>query len=71
MWEDIREKQRVMNARYVSSQRHTIQVDVIPFMDEIADLIGCKPNLSESLYLWSLSLHCDEFYYVYTTTINV
>lgn len=31
--------------RYVESTRHTVQVDWIPFMDELADLIGAKPNL--------------------------
>lgn len=25
--------------------RHTIQVDFIPYMDTLAELIGCKPNV--------------------------
>nr|DBA18131.1 TPA: hypothetical protein GDO54_016415 [Pyxicephalus adspersus] len=32
---------------YVKSERHTIQVDYVPYMDEIADEIGCKPNIKQ------------------------
>lgn len=31
--------------RYVESQRHTIQVDYIDTMEELADLVGVRPNL--------------------------
>uniref|UniRef100_A0A672TWW4 Flavin-containing monooxygenase 5 n=1 Tax=Strigops habroptila TaxID=2489341 RepID=A0A672TWW4_STRHB len=31
--------------KYVKSQRHTIQVDYIPYMDELACQVGVKPNL--------------------------
>lgn len=31
--------------RYVSSQRHTIQVDYISYMDEIAKLVGVMPRI--------------------------
>ena len=48
MLEDIELKRQAMSARYVKSQRHTIQVDWIPFMDELAELNGCKPDLSKS-----------------------
>lgn len=30
--------------RYVTSQRHTIQVDYIDYMDEIANLVGVRPG---------------------------
>ncbi|XP_033727986.1 dimethylaniline monooxygenase [N-oxide-forming] 5-like [Pecten maximus] len=45
MWGDIRAKEERMRQTYVKSKRHTIQVDWIPFMDELATLNGCKPNL--------------------------
>ncbi|ELU17934.1 hypothetical protein CAPTEDRAFT_222532 [Capitella teleta] len=45
MWRDIKGKQSAMKRRYVASQRHTVQVDFTPFMDELADLIGCRPSL--------------------------
>nr|KAG5714538.1 hypothetical protein BaRGS_006984 [Batillaria attramentaria] len=45
MWEDIRAKENAMAQRYWKSQRHTIQVDWIPFMDELAELNGCKPDI--------------------------
>ncbi|XP_072919676.1 flavin-containing monooxygenase 5-like [Hemitrygon akajei] len=49
MMADILEKKENMAKRYVSSQRHTIQVDFIPYMDEIAELIGVKPNIRHLL----------------------
>ncbi|NWI92028.1 FMO5 monooxygenase, partial [Pitta sordida] len=42
---DIRQKKEAMAERYVKSQRHTIQVDYIPYMDELACQLGVKPNL--------------------------
>ncbi|NXN19930.1 FMO5 monooxygenase, partial [Indicator maculatus] len=42
---DIQQKKEVMAKRYVKSQRHTIQVDYIPYMDELACQVGVKPNL--------------------------
>jgi len=45
MLTDIRKKKEAIRNRYVKSTRHTIQVDFQPFMDEIAELCGCKPDL--------------------------
>ncbi|XP_068808056.1 flavin-containing monooxygenase 5-like [Struthio camelus] len=42
---DINHKKEEMAKRYVRSQRHTIQVDYIPYMDELACQLGVKPNL--------------------------
>lgn len=36
-------------SRYVTSQRHTIQVDYIRYMDEIAELVGVQPNIPRML----------------------
>uniref|UniRef100_A0A914RYI2 Flavin-containing monooxygenase n=1 Tax=Parascaris equorum TaxID=6256 RepID=A0A914RYI2_PAREQ len=30
---------------YYKSTRHTLQVDYMKYMDELAELIGCKPNV--------------------------
>lgn len=49
MWKDIAQKKLEMSMRYVATQRHTIQVDYVTFMDELAQLAGCRPNLGESL----------------------
>ncbi len=35
--------------RYVDSQRHTIQVDYVVYMDEIAKLVGVCPNIPKLL----------------------
>ncbi len=44
MNKDIALKKKLMK-RYYESERHTIQVDWIPFMDELATVVGVKPNL--------------------------
>ncbi|XP_028259363.1 dimethylaniline monooxygenase [N-oxide-forming] 5-like [Parambassis ranga] len=49
MLKDIQCKQDAMAKRYVSSQRHTIQVDYVSYMDEIAELVGVRPNISRML----------------------
>ncbi|XP_056132107.1 flavin-containing monooxygenase 5-like [Lampris incognitus] len=45
MLKDIQYKKDAMAKRYVTSQRHTIQVDYISYMDEIARLVGVRPNI--------------------------
>lgn len=45
MWKDIAQKKLEMSMRYVETQRHTVQVDYVTFMDELAELAGCRPNL--------------------------
>ncbi|GFN88429.1 dimethylaniline monooxygenase [n-oxide-forming] [Plakobranchus ocellatus] len=44
MWNDIRRREAEMAQRYVASRRHTIQVDYMVFMDELAQLVGCYPD---------------------------
>ena len=66
MWEDITAKDDAMKARYVESLRHTIQVDWIPYFDEIAELVGCKPNFSK---FHSLSSYLPHF--IQHTILNV
>ncbi|CAI9718397.1 flavin-containing monooxygenase 5-like isoform X1 [Octopus vulgaris] len=59
MWKDIREKEIEVRKRYVKSERHTIQVDIIDYMDELAEMNGCKPNFKKMLfYDPSLALYC-------------
>ncbi|KAF8791267.1 flavin-containing monooxygenase 5-like isoform X1 [Argiope bruennichi] len=45
MQHDIKLKEKQMKERYVSSPRHTVQVDYISYSDELAELVGCKPDL--------------------------
>ena len=49
MWRDVRRKQDELRRQYVRSQRHTIMVDFVPFMDELAELVGCKPSIGQCL----------------------
>lgn len=48
MESDIDNKANNVKKRFYESQRHTIQVDFIPYMDELANLVGCKPNLGKN-----------------------
>lgn len=69
MWADIREKREDMARKYVKSQRHTIQVQYVPFLSEIAELIGCNPNLSTlfvyTIYSLMLSQHSADIKNLY------
>ncbi|XP_073906685.1 flavin-containing monooxygenase 5 isoform X1 [Castor canadensis] len=45
MMTEIIKTQEEMAKRYVESQRHTIQGDYVATMEEIAELVGVRPNL--------------------------
>ena len=47
MQNDIDEKRINMKKRYFESPKHTLQVDFVPYMDEIAELVGCKPDIKK------------------------
>nr|XP_056699984.1 flavin-containing monooxygenase 5-like [Euleptes europaea] len=61
MVSDITAKKEAMEKRYVKSPRHTIQVDYIDYMDELASLIGVKPNI-RSLLLTNPKLAWEVFF---------
>ena len=42
---EVQERRAVMKARYTASQRHTIQVDGVVYMDEMATEVGCMPSI--------------------------
>ncbi|KAE9547610.1 hypothetical protein FO519_009180 [Halicephalobus sp. NKZ332] len=44
MLKEITHRRKATLQRYVDSPRHTIQVDFVVFMDQLASLIGCKPD---------------------------
>ncbi|XP_077487813.1 flavin-containing monooxygenase 5-like isoform X2 [Amblyomma americanum] len=46
MWRQVNEYQEGVRRRYYQEPRHTLQVDWIDYMDELADQIGVKPNLA-------------------------
>lgn len=49
MYDDIAAKEAAMASRYVESRRHTIQVDYIDYMDELAEIFGAKPSAMDYL----------------------
>ncbi|XP_039547906.1 si:dkey-239i20.2 isoform X1 [Pimephales promelas] len=49
MMKDIKAKENEMTKRYVAAQRHTIQVDYIPYMDELAKQVGVRPSILKLL----------------------
>ncbi|XP_074653875.1 flavin-containing monooxygenase 5-like [Tubulanus polymorphus] len=50
MWNDVNQYHESMSKKYVKSPRHTIQVDWIPFLDGLAEQIGCKPDIRGMLF---------------------
>ncbi|XP_067118637.1 flavin-containing monooxygenase 5-like [Centruroides vittatus] len=61
MKEDVEKRKRELETRYYDSKRHTIQIDYIGFADEIAALIGAKPNFWKMFFtdpklFWALML---------------
>lgn len=50
MLKDIKEKEDQLSRRYVDSPRHTVQVDYISYLDELAEEIGCKPKLHKLFF---------------------
>ncbi|NXX17214.1 FMO5 monooxygenase, partial [Podargus strigoides] len=61
MLADITQTKERMAERYVKSQRHTIQVDYIPYMDELACQVGVQPNLL-TLFLTDPKLALEVFF---------
>uniref|UniRef100_A0A1A7YM31 Flavin-containing monooxygenase n=1 Tax=Iconisemion striatum TaxID=60296 RepID=A0A1A7YM31_9TELE len=49
MLRDVKCKQEAMAKRYVTSPRHTIQVDYVDYMDQIAELVGVRPRITRML----------------------
>ncbi|XP_015779552.1 PREDICTED: dimethylaniline monooxygenase [N-oxide-forming] 5-like [Acropora digitifera] len=45
MMDSIQKKREEMAQRFYASKRHTIQVDYVPYADELATEVGCKPDL--------------------------
>lgn len=56
MLKDIEKKHKYLQSRYYGGPRNTLQVDWINYMDELAELVGCKPKLTkyffEDIRLW-------------------
>ncbi|KAJ8303778.1 hypothetical protein KUTeg_018701 [Tegillarca granosa] len=46
MWAEIHHRRLRQN---VESQRHTIQVDYVTYIIELAEMVGCNPNLRQKL----------------------
>lgn len=51
MRKEVKARREEISKRYVGTQRHTIQVDYIAYMDEITAEFGAKPNI------WRMALN--------------
>lgn len=45
MWNDVHKQLDALHQQFVESQRHTIQVDFIKYMDELSTLNGNYPHI--------------------------
>ncbi|XP_019502413.1 PREDICTED: dimethylaniline monooxygenase [N-oxide-forming] 5-like [Hipposideros armiger] len=61
MMADIAQRKRALEKRYVKTPRHTLQVGHMEYMDEIATLLGVKPNLL-ALFLSDPQLAMEVFF---------
>jgi dimethylaniline monooxygenase (N-oxide forming) len=72
MLKDIEKKHKYIESRYYGGPRNTLQVDWINYMDELAELIGCKPKVSKYLFkdpkLWWQLVFGPCFPYQYRLT---
>ncbi|KAH7715116.1 CRE-FMO-1 protein [Aphelenchoides avenae] len=50
MLKDIEAKRLEIQNRYVASPRHTVQVDYIEYMDELAEMVGCAVYPSHYIF---------------------
>ncbi|XP_067118653.1 flavin-containing monooxygenase 5-like [Centruroides vittatus] len=50
MRKDIEKQLRAIKKRYYDAKRHTIQVDYINYLDELASLIGAKPDFAKMFF---------------------
>ncbi len=48
MWKDIEAKRTMRTRRFLPSQRYSLEIDYLTYMDEIAELLDCKPDLCKS-----------------------
>lgn len=58
---DIERRKKRVSERYYDSPRHTMQVDPIPFMDELAGDFGASPNFLKYFFT-DISLLCHLFF---------
>ncbi|KAK7150605.1 hypothetical protein R3I93_011750 [Phoxinus phoxinus] len=49
MMKDIKAKEEARAQRYVAAQRHTIEVDYLPYMDDLAKQVGVCPSILKLL----------------------
>ena len=56
MWKDIEQKQKDQHG-FVHRKSCKIFTHWISYMDDIADLIGCKPNIGEMMETILFSMH--------------
>jgi dimethylaniline monooxygenase (N-oxide forming) len=61
MWNEIYDYREETSKKYCYSLRHTIEIDFIPFMDQIAAEIGCKPDIGRTKLFYFEFLYLTNF----------
>ncbi|KAI1700047.1 flavin-binding monooxygenase-like domain-containing protein [Ditylenchus destructor] len=61
MIEEIDCMKKGLSKRYVDSPRHTIQVDLVPYMDELGSMIGCVPRPLDYIFTDPKLAYCLFF----------
>lgn len=72
MMQDIDKKWQEIQKRYFHSPRHTMQIDWIPFLDELAEQFGARPNMVKLAFtdptLWYHLMFGPSYPYQYRLT---
>lgn len=50
MMKDVMAKHKYLESRYYGGPRNTLQVDWVNYMDELAELVGCKPRVYKYMF---------------------
>jgi dimethylaniline monooxygenase (N-oxide forming) len=69
MIKEVNYKRRYVQKRYGNSPRHAVEIDWIPFLDELAILLNVKPNFSKLFFqdtkLWFNLIFGPSYTYQY------
>ena len=55
MWKYIEKNSQENAEKFYDSRKHTIQADSLIYMDDIAEQIGCKPNIGQYLFVFNFT----------------
>lgn len=59
---DIELMEEARAKMFPNTLRHTVEMDFISYLDELAEMIGCKPDVCESLFFYLENPGLNSFF---------